>query len=34
RLFKFNYLFGVLYLPYPCWLIFAAFLNINIIILN
>ena len=34
RLFKFSKLFGVLYLPYSCWLIFAAYLNINIIILN
>jgi len=34
RLFKSSGLYGFLYLPYPCWLFFAAFLNLNIIILN
>ena len=34
KLFKSSWLYGLLYLPYPCWLFFAAFLNLNIIILN
>ena len=34
RLFKSSWLYGFLYLPYPCWLFFAAFLNLSIVILN
>ena len=34
RLFKTSKLYALLYFPYPCWLFFAAFLNLNIVILN